>query len=183
LPNHHLIATGIATPFLIPLKLTAFIALLISLPLCFYQLWAFIAPGLYPHEKKWLIPLTGLSLVLFALGVGFAYGVVAPLALSFFIQAAPSSVAVTTDLKNYMDFMLTLVVAFGLSFQVPLVVLGLLKFKLVEKSTLTKSRPTVIVIAFVVGMLLTPPDVISQVLLAIPLWGLFELGLLLGMIL
>lgn len=173
-----LIAIDVTSPFMIPMKLSFYIALLLSAPFGLYQLWAFIAPGLYQKEKKHVLPLCCLSIALFYCGVCFAYFVIAPLALSFFTNSAPTSVTVMTDISHYLSFILTLAIAAGLAFQVPMATVLCVRLKVCSKETLAKQRPYVIILAFVFGMLLTPPDVISQVLLALPMWGLFELGLL-----
>lgn len=180
LPQSSLIATQVASPFLIPLKCSLIIAFFIALPWVLYQIWAFIAPGLFPHEKKSWCRLTALSIVLFYAGAAFAYWVTLPITLSFFNQVAPTGVTVLTDIQAYFDFTLALLLGCGFAFQVPLVVLVLLRSQIVTRAQLIAWRPYVIVLAFALGMVLTPPDIFSQTLLAIPLWGLFELGLWLG---
>ncbi len=172
-----MIATEVASPFLIPFKLTLSTAILLAVPVLLYQLWAFIAPGLYENERKLVFPLLFASTLLFFLGIIFAYFVVFPLIFAFLTQAAPEGVAVMTDISSYLDFVLKLFFAFGLAFEVPIATLLLIWTGVSSVESLTEKRPYIIVGAFVIGMLLTPPDVISQTLLALPVWLLFELGL------
>ncbi len=180
---HHLpatstmIATEVASPFLIPFKLTLSVAVLLAVPILLYQVWAFIAPGLYDNERKLVFPLLFASTVLFFLGIIFAYFVVFPIIFGFLTQAAPEGVAVMTDISSYLDFVLKLFFAFGVAFEVPIATLVLIWTGISTVESLTEKRPYIIVGAFVIGMLLTPPDVISQTLLALPVWLLFELGL------
>lgn len=180
---HHLpesstmIATEVASPFLIPFKLTLSTAVLLTVPFLLYQLWAFIAPGLYESEKKLIFPLLLASTSLFLLGIIFAYFIVFPLVFGFLTQAAPEGVAVMTDISSYLDFVLKLFFAFGLAFEVPIATLIFIWTGMATIESLTEKRPYIIVAAFIIGMLLTPPDVISQTLLALPVWLLFELGL------
>ncbi|MGR9105605.1 MAG: twin-arginine translocase subunit TatC [Gammaproteobacteria bacterium] len=173
-----MIAIDVASPFFTPFKLVLVLAIFLSVPLILYQLWAFVAPGLYRHEKRWILPLLLASTVLFYLGVAFAYFVVFPLVFAFLTAAAPQGVEVMTDISKYLDFVLTLFFAFGISFEVPIATILLVSVGLVTPKALAEKRPYVIVAAFVIGMFLTPPDVISQTLLAVPMWMLFELGLL-----
>lgn len=173
-----MIATEVASPFLAPFKLTLTTAMLLAMPVLLYQLWAFIAPGLYQHERRIVFPLMFASTVLFVLGILFAYFVVFPLVFGFLTQAAPQGVAVMTDISHYLNFVLKLFFAFGLAFEVPIATLLLIWTGASSRESLREKRPYVIVGAFVIGMLLTPPDVISQTLLAVPMWLLFELGLL-----
>lgn len=180
LPSGSLIATGIATPFLVPLTFSLMFALCIAMPWILYQAWAFIAPGLFPHEKKRALLLSFLSFILFYSGLAFSYFLVIPLALEFFIHAAPEGVTVLTDMAAYFSFAITLMIAFGLAFQIPLIVMALVKSGIVTRETLIAKRPYVIIACFIIGMLLTPPDVFSQTLLAVPMCLLFELGLLLA---
>ncbi|MDF1818921.1 MAG: twin-arginine translocase subunit TatC [Immundisolibacteraceae bacterium] len=175
-----LIATGVAAPFLAPFKLVAVLGVFGSAPYLLYQLWSFIAPGLYRHEQRLAVPLLISSVVLFYCGAAFAYYVVFPLVFVFFTQAAPEGVAVMTDISAYLDFVLKLFFAFGIAFEVPIATLLLVLSGIASREQLAAYRAHVIVAAFVLGMLLTPPDVISQVLLALPIWLLFELGLLLS---
>ena len=172
-----MIATEVASPFLTPFKLTLSIAMLLAIPVLLYQLWAFIAPGLYDNERKIVFPLLFASTVLFFLGIVFAYYVVFPLIFGFLTQAAPEGVAIMTDISSYLDFVLKLFFAFGLAFEVPIATLLLIWSGASSVDSLKDKRPYIIVGAFVIGMLLTPPDVISQTLLALPIWLLFELGL------
>lgn len=173
-----MIATEVASPFLAPFKLALTTAMLLAMPVLLYQLWAFIAPGLYQHERRIVFPLMFASTVLFVLGILFAYFVVFPLVFGFLTQAAPQGVAVMTDISHYLNFVLKLFFAFGLAFEVPIATLLLIWSGASSQESLREKRPYVIVGAFVIGMLLTPPDVISQTLLAMPMWLLFELGLL-----
>ncbi len=176
----HLIATGIAAPFLTPLKLSVALAFFLSVPILLYHLWAFVTPGLYQKEKKYIVPLLISSIFLFYLGMAFAYYIVFPLVFGFLSKAAPAVVTVMPDMSHYFDFTLTLFFAFGAAFEVPIATLLLIKTGISTRQSLAAKRPYVIVGAFVIGMLLTPPDVISQILLALPIWLLFELGLLLS---
>ncbi len=173
-----MIATEVMTPFMVPMKLAWITAIFCAVPVLSYQLWAFIAPGLYPNEKQTVLPFLIGSLVLFYGGVFFSYTVICPMALGFFAKSAPANVMVMTDIKAYLDFVLTVLLAGGLAFQVPIVTLTVVKANLVSIEQLEYLRPYIIVAAFVLGMLLTPPDVVSQILLALPMWGLFEAGLL-----
>lgn len=177
-PGAHMIAIGVASPFLAPLKLTLVAAVFVSVPFLLYQAWAFVAPGLYKHEKRLALPLLVASILLFYSGVAFAYFVVFPLIFQFMIMTAPPGVAVMTDINQYMDFVLTLFVAFGVSFQVPIATILVVAAGLVDRAAIAEKRPYAIVMAFVIGAVLTPPEVISQTLLAVPIWLLFELGLL-----
>lgn len=172
-----MIAIEVASPFLIPFKLTLFLALFIAIPYVLYQLWSFVAPGLYRHERRLVVPLLVSSTLLFYAGAAFAYFVVFPLVFAFFTAAAPEGVSVMTDISRYLDFVLTLFFAFGAAFEVPVVTVLLVMTGMTTQKSLREKRPYVIVGAFVLGMLLTPPDVISQTLLAVPVWLLFELGL------
>ncbi len=172
-----MIATEVASPFLIPFKLTLSVAILLAIPVLLYQLWAFIAPGLYENERKLVFPLLFASTMLFFLGIIFAYYVVFPLVFGFLTQAAPEGVAVMTDISSYLDFVLKLFFAFGIAFEVPIATLVLIWTGAATVESLAEKRPYIIVGAFVIGMLLTPPDIISQTLLAVPVWLLFELGL------
>ncbi|MBS0288939.1 MAG: twin-arginine translocase subunit TatC [Proteobacteria bacterium] len=175
-----LIATEVTSPFTSPLKLALFTALAIIIPYCLFHAWAFISPALYFHEKRTLFPILFFSSTLFYSGMAFAHFVVCPLALSFFIHIAPKGVTVMTDMSHYLDFILMLYFAFGISFQVPIITFVLIRLGITSIETLKKQRPYIIVGAFIIGMILTPPDVVSQCLLAIPLLGLFESGLLLA---
>lgn len=175
--NSSMIATEVASPFLTPFKLTLTTAILLGMPMLLYQVWAFIAPGLYQNERSIVFPLMFASTLLFFLGILFAYFAVFPLMFAFFTQAAPEGVAVMTDIGSYLDFVLKLFFAFGLAFEVPIATLLLIWSGAATRQSLGAKRPYVVVVAFVIGMLLTPPDIISQTLLAVPIWLLFELGL------
>ncbi len=174
-----MIATEVAAPFFAPFKLTLIVAIFVSIPYVLYQVWAFIAPGLYRHERRLVLPLLVSSSLLFYVGVAFAYFVVFPLMFKFFTAVAPEGVTVMTDISRYLDFVLTMFLAFGFSFEVPIATLLLVHTGVITLESLVAKRPYIIVGAFVVGMILTPPDVISQILLAVPIWLLFELGILL----
>lgn len=173
-----MIATGVAAPFLTPFKLSLMASVFVSMPFILYQFWAFVAPGLYQHEKKLVIPLLVSSSFLFYLGMLFAYYVVFPLVFAFFIGTTPDGVAVMTDISEYLDFILTLFFAFGVAFEVPIATILVVWMGMTTPRDLGRKRPYVIVGAFVIGMVLTPPDVISQTLLALPMWVLFEAGIL-----
>lgn len=175
-----MIATGVASPFLTPFKLTAWCALFLSIPIVLQQLWGFIAPGLYQHEKSIAIPILVSSIILFYTGMAFAYFLVFPLMFHFFASVTPEGVAMMTDINAYLDFVLTLFFAFGVAFEIPVATFLLIWIGLVSVEALQKYRPYVIIGCFVVGMILTPPDIFSQTLLAVPMWLLFEIGLLLG---
>src|SRR3990167_2474169 len=169
-----MIATGVASPFLTPFKLTMMVALFLAIPIILHQIWGFIAPGLYKHEKRIAIPL------LFYGGMAFAYFVVFPIMFGFFASVTPEGVAMMTDIGQYLDFVLTLFFAFGVAFEIPVATFLLIWVGVVDVAALRKSQPYVIVGCFAVGMVLTPPDVFSQTLLAVPMWLLFEAGLLCG---
>src|SRR5512139_4069496 len=173
-----MIATEITTPFFVPMKVTMMAAFLIALPWVFYQAWAFVAPGLYQHEKRLAVPLVIASFVLFLTGMAFAYFLVFPLVFHFIVSVTPTGVAVMTDIGKYLDFVLTMFIAFGVTFEVPIAVVLLVKMGMVSVAKLREIRPYVIVGAFVVGAIFTPPDVISQFMLAVPMWLLYELGIL-----
>ena len=173
-----MIATGVATPFFTPIKLTLVLSIFITIPAILYQVWAFIAPGLYKQERKLIAPLVISSALLFYLGMAFSYYVVFPLAFAFFTGTAPEGVTIATDISSYLDFVLKLFFAFGLAFEIPVATLVLCWTGATTPDALRAKRPYIIVAAFVFGMLLTPPDVISQTLLAVPMLLLFELGLL-----
>lgn len=173
-----MIATEVVTPFFVPIKVAMMTAFLGVLPYILYQVWAFIAPGLYAHEKKVITPLVVASVVLFLMGMAFAYFLVFPVVFGFVIGIAPQGVAVMTDINKYLDFVLTMFLAFGLTFEVPIVVVALALMGVVEVQKFKEGRPYVIVGAFVIGAIFTPPDVISQIMLAVPLWLLYELGII-----
>jgi sec-independent protein translocase protein TatC len=175
-----MIATGVITPFLIPVKVTMLVAFMISLPWVLYQLWAFVAPGLYTHEKKLIAPLVISSSALFLAGVAFCYYMVFGVIFHFINNFAPQSIAVAPDIDSYFGFVMTMFIAFGLTFEVPIVVIVLVRLGLVSVEKLRQIRPYVIVGAFVVAAVVTPPDVMSQLLLAVPLCLLYEVGLIIA---
>ena len=175
-----MIATEITSPFLTPFKLALVSAMFLSMPYILYQLWAFVAPALYKQEKKIALPLFCASVILFYTGMAFAYYLVFPLVFLFFTSVAPEGISVMPDIRAYLDFVLKLFIAFGLSFQIPIAVVILSWLGTVNPDKLATKRPYVFVLCFVAGMLLTPPDIISQALLAIPMWLLFEVGILFG---
>lgn len=179
-PQQGLIATSVTAPFLTPLKLSLIVSVFLAVPFMLYQIWAFITPALHADEKRIVWLLLYPSIVLFYVGTIFAYGVVFPLVFKFFSSIVPAGVSFLPDITQYLQFTLKLFFAFGIAFEVPIVTLVLIWSGLVSADKLSQVRPYVIVLAFVLGMLLTPPDVISQVLLAVPMWLLFELGLLLA---
>lgn len=174
----HMIATEITTPFFVPMKAAMLLAVIISSPFMLYQTWAFIAPGLYQHEKSFVLPLIVASFILFLLGMLFAYQIVLPLVFAFFTHTAPEGVVVMTDISHYLDFVISMLIAFGLAFEVPVLVVILVRAGIVKVQTLIEVRSYVIVGAFVIGAIFTPPDVLSQFLLAVPLCLLYELGVL-----
>jgi len=173
-----MIATGVTTPFFVPMKVAMMAAFLISLPHTLYQVWAFVAPGLYTHEKKFMIQMIIFSSFLFLLGMSFAYFLVFPVVFGFIVGTAPEGVAVMTDIGNYLDFVMTLFFAFGLAFEVPIAVVMAVRFGWVDIAALREARGYVVVAAFVIGAIFTPPDIISQFMLAVPMWLLYELGII-----
>ena len=175
-----MIATDVVGVFLVPMKVALMVAFLIALPYVLYQIWAFVAPGLYAHEKRLALPLVASSVVLFFLGMAFAYFLVFPTVFGFMSRIAPEGVAWMTDIEKYLSFVLGTFVAFGVTFEVPVIVIVLVQMHIVELATLKDWRQYVIVGAFVVGAIFTPPDVISQLMLAIPLCLLYELGMLMA---
>jgi sec-independent protein translocase protein TatC len=175
-----MIATEVASPFLTPFKLTLVTAIFLAIPYVLYQAWSFIAPGMYKHEKRLAIPLLVSSIGLFYAGAAFAYYVVFPLIFAFFTSVGPADITIMTDINRYLDFVLKLFFAFGLAFEIPIATLLLIWTGVTTPEQLAKKRPYIIVGCFVFGMLLTPPDVISQALLAIPMWLLFEAGVYFG---
>jgi sec-independent protein translocase protein TatC len=172
-----MIATDVTTPFFVPLKVAMMTAFLIALPYILYQIWRFVAPGLYAHEKRLVVPLIIASTLLFFCGMGFAYFAVFPIVFGFITASAPLGVAVMTDIDKYLSFVLSMFVAFGITFQVPVVVILLVRMGVVSIEKLREIRPYVVVGAFVVGAIFTPPDVVSQFMLAMPLWLLYEAGI------
>jgi sec-independent protein translocase protein TatC len=175
-----MIATGIASPFLTPFKLTLVAAFFIAMPYILHQVWSFVAPAMYKHEKRIAVPLLVSSIVLFYLGIAFAYYVVCPLVFGFFTSVGPESMAYMPDINHYLDFALKLFFAFGLAFEIPIATILLIWTGTTSPESLASKRPYIVVGCFVVGMLLTPPDIISQALLAGPMWLLFEVGILFG---
>lgn len=176
-PGAGMIATEVASTFIAPIKLAFFLALFISMPYILYQAWSFIAPGLYQNERRFALPLLISSILLFYAGMAFAFFVILPILFGFFTSIAPEGVVVMTDISRYLDFILKMFFAFGLAFEVPILTILLIWSGLTTVESLKSKRPYIIVAAFVIGMLLTPPDVISQLLLAFPVWLLFEFGL------
>lgn len=182
LPGQQMIATAVASPLLTPFKLTFFVALFIAMPVVLYQVWAFVAPGLYKKEKRFAFPLLGSSILLFYAGVAFAYFIVFPLVFGFFTAITPQGVEMMTDISAYLDFITTIVLAFGIAFEVPIATVLVVWTGLTTPDKLGKARPYVFLMAFVVGMLLTPPDIISQTLLAVPVYLLYEAGIIMSRI-
>lgn len=172
-----MIAIEVAAPFFIPFKLVLMLCVFLAVPIILYQAWAFVAPGLYTHEKRLVFPLLVSSTLLFYVGVAFAYYVVFPLVFGFFTGVAPEGVVVSTDIGRYLDFVITIFFAFGIAFEVPVATVLIVAIGITTPDELGKKRPYFIVGAFIVGMFLTPPDVISQTLLALPMWLLFEVGI------
>ncbi|MBI3712580.1 MAG: twin-arginine translocase subunit TatC [Burkholderiales bacterium] len=172
-----MIATGVISPFLVPMKVTLLLAFLLALPWVLYQVWAFIAPGLYAHEKRLIAPLVVSSSVLFAAGVAFCYFFVFGRVFKFISAFSPTSIMVAPDIENYLDFVMSMCLAFGLTFEVPVVVVVLVRTGLLTVEKLKAIRAYVIVGAFIIAAIVTPPDVVSQLALAVPMWMLFELGL------
>lgn len=178
-----MIAIDVASPFLTPFKLTLLVAVMVAIPVVMYQLWAFVAPALFKHEKKLARPLLWSSVLLFYTGCAFAYFVVFPLVFGFLTRVAPEGVTVMTDISRYLDFVMTLFFAFGITFEVPIATIILVATGITTPDKLASWRPYIVVGAFALGMVLTPPDVISQTLLAIPMWILFEIGIVFSRIL
>jgi sec-independent protein translocase protein TatC len=175
-----MIATEVASPFLTPFKLTLFAAIFLAIPYVLYQLWSFVAPGMYRQEKKLAIPLLISSVGLFYAGAAFAYFVVFPLIFAFFTSVGPEDITIMTDINSYLDFVLKLFFAFGLAFEIPIAAVLMIWAGITTPEELAKKRPYIIIGCFIFGMLLTPPDIISQSLLAIPMWILFEFGVFFG---
>jgi sec-independent protein translocase protein TatC len=175
-----MIATEVASPFLTPFKLTLVTAVFLAIPAILYQAWAFVAPGMYKNEKRLAIPLLLSSVLLFYAGAAFAYFVVFPLIFGFFTTVGPSDVTIMTDINRYLDFVLKLFFAFGLAFEIPIAAVIMIRVGITTADNLARKRPYIVVGCFVLGMLLTPPDIISQSLLAIPMWILFEIGVQFG---
>ena len=175
--NSSMIATEVASPFLTPLKLTFFVSLLLSMPFLLNQIWKFIAPGMYENEKSLSFLVILSSLILFYLGILFTYFLVLPLVVGFFTGAAPQGILIMTDISRYLDFVLSLMFAFSIAFEIPILIFLLIWSGITTSEKLRNARPYVIISCFIVGMLVTPPDVISQSMLAIPAWALFEIGI------
>lgn len=171
-----MIATNVAAPFFTPIKLTIVAAIFVSVPYILYQIWAFVAPALYQHEKRLIYPLLASSTLLFYVGVAFAYYVVFPLVFGFLTRTAPEGVQIATDISSYLDFVLTLFMAFGICFEVPIAIVLLCWSGVTDRQSLASKRPYIFVACFIIGMFLTPPDIFSQTLLAIPMYLLFEVG-------
>jgi sec-independent protein translocase protein TatC len=174
----HMIATGVVAPFLVPVKVALMVAICVALPVLLYQAWAFVAPGLYAHEKRFVLPLVIASTALFFVGVAFCYFFVFGVVFKFVYSIAPKSIEVAPDIENYFSFVLGMFMAFGVTFEVPIAVILLVKMGMVSVAKLREIRPYVIVGAFVVAAIVTPPDVISQIMLAVPLWFLYEVGII-----
>jgi sec-independent protein translocase protein TatC len=172
-----MIAIEVASPFLAPFKLTLVVSVFLAAPYILYQAWAFVAPGLYRHERRLVLPLLVSSSILFYAGIAFAYFAVFPLLFAFIATTAPVGVTVMTDISQYLDFVLTIFFAFGIAFEVPIFTILLIWTGIISRESMVEKRPYIIVLAFIVGAVLTPPDPISQTLLAVPIWMLFELGL------
>lgn len=178
--NSSMIVTDVTQAFLTPFKLTFFVAVFIAMPFLLYQIWAFIAPALYQNERSLAIPIFISSVILFYTGIAFAYFVVFPMLFEFFTAIAPKSVTVMPDIASHLSLVIKLFFAFGLAFEIPIATIILIVAGVISPEGLAKKRPYVIVACFVIGMVLTPPDVLSQVMLAVPMWGLFEVGVFLG---
>lgn len=176
-PGTKMIATGVVTPFLVPLKVTLLVAFVIALPIVLYQAWAFVAPGLYAHEKKLVLPVVAATTLLFLLGMAFCYFFVFNTIFKFIAEVSPASITPAPDIEQYLSFVLTMFVAFGTTFEVPVIVVLLVRFGVVGLDKLREIRPYAIVGAFVISAVVTPPDVTSQIMLAVPMCLLYELGL------
>ena len=173
-----MIATEVASPFMAPIKLVLYVALLLSMPWLFYQIWMFVSPGLYKREKKLTAPLMLSTIILFFCGVSFAFFIVCPIIFKFFIGMAPENIQVMTDINQYLSFIFKLLFAFGIAFEIPIATVIIVKSGLATKESLKSARPYLIILFLVIGMLLTPPDIFSQLFLAVPMWLLFEIGIL-----
>ena len=173
-----MIATEVASPFMAPIKLVLYIALMFSMPWLFYQTWMFMSPGLYKNERAFTGPLMLSTVILFFSGAAFAFFVVCPIIFKFFIAMAPESIRVMTDINQYLSFVFKLIFAFGVAFEIPIATILIVKNGIMSKESLVKARPYLIILFLIIGMLLTPPDVFSQLFLAIPMWILFEVGIL-----
>ncbi len=178
-PGDHLIAIHVSTPFVVPFQLTLLVTLLLCMPVILYELWAFVTPALYRWERRFARTLLVSAVMLFYVGIAFAYFVIFPMAFHFFVSVAPTGVAVMTDIRNYLSFCLHLALAFGISFEMPVVIVLLVSLHLVKVETLRKQRRYVFLICFIIAAFLTPPDALSMTLLGLPMYGLYELGLIL----
>lgn len=176
----NMIATDVTTPFFVPMKVTMMVAFVLALPNTLYQIWAFIAPGLYSHEKRLIVPVMASSILLFVLGMAFAYFLVFPVVFGFMTAVTPTGVSMMTDIDKYLSFVLGMFLAFGITFEVPVIVVLLTRFGVLTVDKLRQGRPYVIVGAFIVAAIVTPPDVLSQIMLAVPLWLLYEFGIILS---
>tara|TARA_Y200000002_G_scaffold140400_1_gene115851 strand:- start:9160 stop:9858 length:699 start_codon:yes stop_codon:yes gene_type:complete len=175
-----MIATEVASPFMAPIKLTLYIAMLFSMPWLFYQIWMFISPGLYSNERTFTGPLLFSTIILFFSGASFAFFVVCPIIFKFFIGMAPESIIIMTDISQYLSFIFKLVFAFGVVFEIPVATILLVKSGFATRNSLIKARPYLVILFLIIGMLLTPPDIFSQLFLAVPMWILFEIGIILA---
>ena len=175
-----MIATEVASPFMAPIKLTLYIAMLFSMPWLFYQIWMFISPGLFSNERTFTGPLLFSTIILFFSGASFAFFVVCPIIFKFFIGMAPESIIIMTDISQYLSFIFKLVFAFGVAFEIPVATILLVKSGFATRNSLIKARPYLVILFLIIGMLLTPPDIFSQLFLAIPMWVLFEIGIILA---
>ncbi len=175
-----MIATEVASPFMAPIKLTLYIAMLFSMPWLFYQIWMFISPGLYNNERTFTGPLLFSTIILFFSGASFAFFIVCPIIFKFFIGMAPESIIIMTDISQYLSFIFKLVFAFGVAFEIPVATILLVKSGFATRNSLIKARPYLVILFLIIGMLLTPPDIFSQLFLAIPMWVLFEIGIILA---
>ena len=175
-----MIATEVASPFMAPIKLTLYIAMLFSMPWLFYQIWMFISPGLYSNERTFTGPLLFSTIILFFSGASFAFFIVCPIIFKFFIGMAPESIIIMTDISQYLSFIFKLVFAFGVAFEIPVATILLVKSGFATRNSLIKARPYLIILFLIIGMLLTPPDIFSQLFLAVPMWVLFEIGIILA---
>ena len=175
-----MIATEVASPFMAPIKLTLYIAMLFSMPWLFYQIWMFISPGLYSNERTFTGPLLFSTIILFFSGASFAFFIVCPIIFKFFIGMAPESIIIMTDISQYLSFIFKLVFAFGVVFEIPVATILLVKSGFATRNSLIKARPYLVILFLIIGMLLTPPDIFSQLFLAIPMWVLFEIGIILA---
>ena len=175
-----MIATEVASPFMAPIKLTLYLAMLFSMPWLFYQIWMFISPGLYSNERTFTGPLLFSTIILFFSGASFAFFIVCPIIFKFFIGMAPESIIIMTDISQYLSFIFKLVFAFGVAFEIPVATILLVKSGFATRNSLIKARPYLVILFLIIGMLLTPPDIFSQLFLAIPMWVLFEIGIILA---